>query len=205
MNKRYDIIHLPDGFMYGIDKEALSNSKPILGNKIINFIGKETVQFRNIIFTSNPSLGLPLLPDIEEDIKSIAKRVLNPRFFETIQGGEMHCFKAGYKAASAKKYTEEDMKQAYIEGAWDMICADEDTAATPLLELKLEGKAPNGAYNPSWNEFIQSLSPKPIAVEVEMEDWRGDGEDPNIGNKAIHLIILKLTPDNKVQVKQWYF
>lgn len=159
-----------------------------------------------IIATTDEKLGLPLLPAIEENItreeaKEVAKTVLNPRFYESIQGGEMHCFhegyNAGYKAASAKKYTEEDMRKAIKEafrGGFDLS----------------ESEGNSWDYGKVRDNILKSMNSTPIAVEVEMDfvhfsnasssaeliSLEGLNEYTNIFPKAVN---------NFVTVKKWIY
>lgn len=90
-------------------------------------------------------------------------------------------FTKGYKAAGG--YTEEDVRKAI-----DMAQLEEKLLAGTVSK-----------YTP--DEIIQSLKKHPVAIVVACEDWRGDSEDPVIGNDAKHLIIPKVV-NNHLTVKE---
>lgn len=119
MIKQYEIIHL-NNFMYVVDKAIAKWEKPILGNKQLAYHGKETVRYANIIASNDPSLNLPLLPNIEEDVEQVALNWYKEKYYvQTL--GEHHKefpqvkgFIEGYKAASKKKYTDEQVRNLLI-------------------------------------------------------------------------------------------
>lgn len=101
-----------------------------------------------IIASTDKSLNLPLLPPIEEDIETISNNHLPPEgtlYRKWVKMG----FIAGYKAATSKKYTEEDMNQALFIGARNP--KDPKKAAIELEEYK------------------KSLNPLPTHVEVSVK------------------------------------
>jgi hypothetical protein len=207
MTKKYDIIHL-NNFMYMVDKAIAKWEKPILGNKQLAYHGKETVRYANIIASNDLSLNLPLLPNIEEDIEQFAKDRATKLFpigkDDANWRGCVEDFLMGYKAASKKKYTEEDMRNVFNSG---QRCEHE------------------GAYDKdSWfNGFISTLNPLPIAVEVEMEvdadderNWYRDcpsgkySDDEPIPPSRDNLFsdskyLKPKVVNNIIQVKQWIY
>jgi len=205
MTKRYDIIYLSDGYMYGIDKEDSGKSN----DTIIDIVGRLWVNMEEcfhkaalnqgcwkVHFTNNPSLGLPLLPDIEKNLKQELYNIIAgdwarheddyPYIKQTVE----QC----YKAASAKnKYTGEDMRNAHMTGSiaalnWSKAGIEEEFNHLTRAE-----------------DYIQSLSPKlPIAVEVEMEidsdnAWN---YNPERGENWHYKLQLN---GNQVIVKQWIY
>lgn len=98
-----------------------------------------------IIAVSN--LNLPDTPsiEIEEDINDLAYQYYTSSQYHDITSS--YHWLNGYKAASAKKYTEEDLRKAIRQGEINEGC----TAARKTDE-----------------EFIQSLQPKPVSVEIDM-------------------------------------
>lgn len=244
VTKQYDIIHLPDGYMYGIDKkvgikegdyhyykgktplikhlEGISkvnqikigysntqNNKWYLGNAVVNEFHNDCFK---IIFTNNPSLGLPLLPDIEEDVEKLAKNASikycekwwpnqSDRYIDAALINHTNGFLEGYKAASAKKYTEEDIRKAIDFG--EAMRGEKSTInenfGSPFIEYE-------GAQK-EIETYIQSLFPKPIAVEVEMIDNGHEVDMEGRGGSDIGWL-EKWEPKiifNKVQVKQWIY
>lgn len=177
MTKKYDIIHL-NGFMYAVEKYtfvdigevglAKTKDNSILIGKISRKLGAGLSEINSVpchrpakvIATNDPSLGLPLLPEIEEDINNIFEKASKSNLFENDLiyniGNKPEAyyiakriFIEGYKAASAKKYTEEDLRKAFLEG-WN----HEDGGEKLLTH--------------TWQELLQSLNPLPIAVEIEV-------------------------------------
>ena len=193
MTKTYDIIHLPDGYMYAVDKEV----KPLETDyyydskqEALRYGTNNTVAGGykwKIIATNNPTFGLPLLSEIEENIDQIYGNYCRENPEERIVYND---FEHGYKAAKAKQYTEEDMRNAFNSG---QICEYE------------------GAYDKdSWfNGFIQTLSPKPIAIEIEMiydySDMEEHCEGGTLPSAVYGELQLKLTNNNEVIVKQWIY
>lgn len=190
MTKKYDIIHLLDGFMYGVDKEIiLSRTTPYIQNgNQLHIEGSDSHGICDcvaVIMSNNPSLGLPLLPDIEEDVVKLAKNSIDKSTL-TVEMDKLialHAWIDGYETASAKKYTEEDMEAAVAFGI------------TLERFKKDKGKLSD---TEEFKGFIQSLSPKPIAVEVEMDAIPADLA-PNGWDVFLKLI------NNKVVVKQWIY
>ena len=94
------------------------------------------------VIGQSTNLSIPNIPyvEIEEDVEKLAWEWCDDH-------REVGAFKAGYRVASAKKYTEEDLENAFNLGlAWD----GEDTETN------------------TFNSFIQSLQPKIESIEVEM-------------------------------------
>lgn len=235
MTKRYNIIHLPDGYMYGIDKEAY----PIKDDTVFlhglckiedelwrkgKYIGK--IEYSNyptyfdvkvngdyrpirqvtkIIFTNNPSLGLPLLPYIEENTYQLAKTEYNKPNNKTAQFASWsHGFAAGYKAASKKRYTEEDMVAIYHLG--HQVGMNTEIAIVKQFDTN-PPKMPD--VENIRDKYIQSLSPKPIAVEIVVEELIryevGMFTGGIVSEEAGKITYKPKLIDNKVQVKQWIY
>lgn len=216
MTKRYDIIHRPDGFMYGIDKEekpkkrewAYDTLVPKLFqveedhiyNKVSCSLWTHDLDYVvKVIFTNNPSLGLPLLPDIKPfDFFKYKDLLIKELMAEKVAVKQLRIIEriwdVATKAASAKKYTEEDIRKAVDLGLSISTMSDEPFTSKTFKKTK----------RISIDGFIQSLSLKPIAVEVEMKDTFKEIND-GCNSIPIHKgWELKLI-DNKVQVKQWIY
>jgi len=152
-----------------------------------------------VVASTDKSLGLPLLPDIEENIEQLAIEIIRRR------GGWEHLFinnklihKAppvptgfwrdvnniieGYKAASAKKYTEEDMRKLY-EGTVQNV-----------------GTVVKRKDMPTWEQVLHSLNPLPIQVEVKITSrvYKGGIIEKEINN-------LLVDENNFVQVVKWRY
>ncbi len=186
---RYDIIHI-NGFMYAVDREVLvlKNNYFILkaGEKMIlreeekeidnhvyhkNFFGSMFIG--KVIYTNDPSLGLPLLPEIEnvdftgfneswnEVISHVDTTLFDKKSMDIFTKSIKSVWENGFKAAKAKKFTEEDVRNAYRNG------------------FHRGGSSFPEDYFTE-NEQIDYLTPKPVAVELEIEN-------------------------NIVQLKQWYY
>lgn len=208
MTKIYDLIHL-NNHIYMVDKEApLSKGKPTTdGVKIY-----ETSEFRDklldssssaehlstkistIVASTDKSLGLPLLSDIEDwylaskNYRNEIKTDNREEFLFKMQG-----FIDGYKAASAKKYTEEDMRKAVWKAAEIGFFADIKNSET---QQKIEA-------------LLQSLNPLPKAVEVKI--WNLDrplellpeGKLKN-HTKTLHGTLI-VDENNFVEVVKWIY
>lgn len=244
MYRIYDIIHLPDGYMYAVDKEGeilydewcfeyhenydnpeYNHQKYVLPNGVdaywlrplnMDYLKEKPKEFRfwrkmdgscwKVVATNNPSLNLPLLPEVKENIYEIALEQF-PENWQVIQGESCNQdidineqlrngFCVGYKAASAKQYTEEDLRKA-IELAREQYW---ETGGGGLVkqgswEFKLQ-------YKQDIDEMIKSLKPKPIKVEVEMIE---DLDPSNHGFKDITLEQYPKTINNIIQVKHWIY
>ncbi len=191
---KYDVIHL-NGEQYAVDKEAQIDQKDLFisQNSIYIFgeldkhgIPSDSVK---IVASSDKSLGLPLLPPIEEDVIELAEKTYpeatdgNPHLISEHNKGQNTrrvAFVRGYKAASQKKYSEEDMWKIYVAG----------------FQANEEKKKPLDDFKTS----LQSLSPKPIQVELEMEYEFDTGLEPAYGD-----LIPKVNEDNFVTVLKWIF
>lgn len=127
-----------------------------------------TGYMKPVLYTTDKSLNLPLLPAVEEDINKIPYEVASEimeKHWTPVTGPEILAYKLGYKAASKKKYSEEDMEAAVAFG----ITLERFKTDPHKLSDTEEFKG-----------FIQSLNPLPIAIEVEMEDqggWAGDFDE----------------------------
>lgn len=109
--------------------------------------------------------GVDLLPQIEDEVEKLAKNFAK-------ESGERYSyedFKAGYNKAKEKyKYTEEDIKAAYIEGGnrgafYRALEEAEDWDALKELDEN---------YHKNLGEFIQSLQQPKIPVGFStLEQW----------------------------------
>lgn len=120
-----------------------------------------------------------LLPDIplfsfEEDVEPMAEKYVDDNFGQdpSMRSGGIFGFIAGYSAAKAKKYTEEDRIDAYKEGAMDMMEADDDTTVNQLFDLK-------------WEDYIESLRPTEIEFEETQVNIFIPNEEPIYEPKVI--------------------
>lgn len=179
MTKQYPIIKIKD-HLYMVDKGAtilvedfvLTPSQMLkVGSQIalehyLHYLSLGSGEkWDKIIATTDTSLGLPLLPAIEEDLKFL-QTLADSSFNEfrernpIIPAKHILPFKTGYikgyKAASKKKYTEEHIKKA-IE------------LAQTTENLESFGSTITFKYSHP-EEIISQLTPTPIAVEVEMVD-----------------------------------
>lgn len=186
---KYEIIHL-NGFMYAVPdsvKEYVERTKH-------NILSSEAMKGQ-IVATNDPSLNLPLLPAMEEDVEKLALsfypeiKHLNQASHTDIekQIGKRIGFTEGYKAAKAKQFTEEDMKKAYLSG----YQRHEDQN---LDMISLRGK-----NTPTTEQWLKSLKPLPIAVELGMQVITGKGH----GKRETK--ILKIDENNFVNVLKWVY
>lgn len=146
-----------------------------------------------VFASTDPSLGLPLIPTIEEEDAADLARSYRESQYNMIAIGKgkqeaitasLHAevgFHDGYKAAKAKKYSEEDMWKAFNEGI--MVERDSDWSGKKFKKL------------------IQSLTPLPKKVEVEMEEF---SEEDFLGQPTVGNLRPK-TKDNYIVVKRWIY
>ena len=195
---RHELIHI-NGFMYAVGdipnapyiicwpsgKQEVHNSNNGIANS------RRRMSYR-IVATNDPSLNLPLLPAVEEDADIAALKILGKAFEGTVYSDY---WRSGYKAASAKEFTEEDVENAMFKIA-DWVL---NNIGNPNPESKKEV-----------DKIIQSLRPKPVAVELETGKYCVKDSDceglidifadcPNCEER------IKVDENNFVKVKQWYY
>lgn len=232
---KYDIIHL-NGFMYAVDKKKDPNNDEIGMFEDENECWlqewwnhvKWSPNTYKIVATNDPSLGLPLLPAVEEDELSlyiefeeaaleVSKSILQdsnvfyPQSpFTPEQKSELRLQRlkdigiwqkvTGYKAAKAKQFTEEFLEK--IRDLVDELPVDWTGTGDPKQGIKDELD-----WRKRWNSHIESLKPKPVAVELEMEI--DDSIEPistgNYPRDEDYAWKLKVDSTNHVNVKQWYY
>jgi hypothetical protein len=153
-------ISLANGAMYAHSKDY---------NKVIATIGKRIE-------------GIPLI-ELPDEVEQLALYEAGYTSTEAMKGDDdaertFESFKKGYKAAQSKgQYSEEDIRKAVDVGLSLSTVTDE-----PFTSKK---------FKITKESFVQiALNNKriPTSVTLEMDDWRGDGEDPEIGNHATHLV-----------------
>lgn len=180
MIKKYDIISL-NNHLYMVDKEITEkgqwyfNSEMQLHKAVQAHVSSEA---EVVLASTDTTLTLPLLPKIEEDI---------PRL-DTTDEDQQWAFQQGYKAASVKKYTEENMRKA-IEFGRDIRNEKSDIPS-----------------------FLQSLTSKPKQIEVELEPYNIiDGKKQYCAEGYDDLSSmpdLKYEPktkDNIVIIRRWIY
>lgn len=212
---KYNIIHL-NGFMYAVDKaKRVPNQDEWFYNLVTNTIhqlkevpegfleiSNRKIGLWTILIASNdPSLNLPLLPTVEEisfkGFNEVWHRLIMsiPPLNRTnvIQFTEeaKNIWKAGYKAAKAKQFTEEDLKDA--------------------MKVAMKQASSGSSFDDRdfINRHIQSLTPKPIAVEFKTETicYCGHTTTCDCGQEPDKPFVKtpKTDSTNHVIVKQWYF
>lgn len=216
MTKTYPIVQLGE-YLYALDKEAEIKEEDWFYSPLVGGIVQHNVSIRGeddtkIIATSNPSLGIYLLPETEEDFwenmpvrwikwtkrkphwngsvwmqfngKNQSRGLVHKGELYKLEGLANSEFKnyedtfywleqdfEYYKAAREKgKYSEEDMLFAAKYG----------------YDFHKETQFSSGGFEEVCkNNFLQaleSLSPAPIKVEIEMEDVL-DHMDMKIGEE----------------------
>lgn len=203
MKKIYNLIH-PNNHIYMVNRNFIrvGATFSLLGENI--FDGSDKVA--KILASTDKSLGLPLLPNIEEDIEmpdrsQIIKLAKTQNFNGQIgtiipqEKAFLNGYEKGYKAASTKKYTEEDIRKAIIFGFEQ--CLNNET-------ISPDGSGETGIFEKDIKPFIESLNPLPKQVEIEMKmefiTTEDDQNDP-IG----HFWIPKVDANNIVQVVKWIY
>lgn len=207
MTKIFDLVHLK-GQVYMVDKEAtLINSWCTDGvilyeptetrNELMIKAGTEgwlKTKVKAIVATTDPSLNLPLLPAIEENVVNLSRiyaeernsdiiEVLGRGFAETNIQRSYEDFYAGYKAAKAKKYTEEDIQK--------------------ILDY-FTNEAPGFYIKKYFLRRLKEANPLTRQVEVEMEDvgneeWMGDDYT---GEPFWNEVLVPKVVNGFVQVKR---
>lgn len=133
------------------------------------------------IVATTVTIGLPLLPAIEEDIEALANNVWDENHLS-----ERLAFKQGYKAGKAKRYTEEDISNAMFHAA-KIGQRRKPKGKVPIVVGREMYDLP--IYQDEIDEYLQSLNSVPKQVVLEI-----DGMDSG-------LIIEK----GFVKVKQWIY
>jgi hypothetical protein len=208
---KFELIYL-NGFAYAVDKE---NQRPPCKDGAICFAHKTKpcdscgrYQGWPIIATTDPSLNLPLLPAVEEDnvfnCILTATREKGWKYYYTDDNGlnqhskffkiESECrAEAKTKIASPKQFTEEDIRKAFKSGInWGRADV---------------GEFYGGAENerPDCDEYIQSLKPKPVAVDIEMcyEIKRLADIAPTDDFRKPAIVLVN--ENNIANVLKWYY
>lgn len=197
---KYNIISL-NGFMYAVDKEArpkkdqwvFETHNPIVESvcqTLRDYTDQDNTTDKVIIFSNDPSLNLPLLPAVEEDVQQLVDNK-----FKGTAGKEVGIAKAafiqGYKAASSKQYTEADVRKAFKAGR--------NWGRAEVIEY--HGGSEN--ENPNCDEYLQSLKPTPVAIEVEMVNK----QKPINYHRDLWVddFIPVVNENNFVKVNQWIY
>lgn len=187
--KTYDIISL-NNHLYMVDKEAVIKANEIGTDGYHIEFFRERWQEKDwfkIIASDNSKLGLPLLPKIEEYDEDFKVKCIDLLLHES-KDTDPASFIKGYKAASAKKYTEEDMRDIYFNGLIDGI----------------KGVPEDEKGNKMFKEHLRFFKKIPVQVEVEMEAKRDPNETEKV--KILHLHFEpKVDSNNFVIVKRWVY
>lgn len=202
MTKIFDIIHLNNEMYMILIFDYLKKGDSYIAvdrTTVIKSCEKDGYAGLRIIATTNKSLGLPLLPAIQENIQDLAHKHTKDLLL-TSEGRTQRWwgFIFGYEAAKAKKYTEEDIMTFY-------------------KYVKTH------TFQEAMNHLNKSTNPLPKQVEVEMEvdaddqrNWYVDcpsgkysDDEPVPPSKDILYSNARyLKPkkvDNIVQVQKWIY
>lgn len=183
MEKRYEIIQTEKGLIAFDEK-------------------KSTRTTWHFIASSFPLEGVPLLPAIDSSLPSLKGAELFEQVGKDlgrhISSDDMNLYLAGYKEGAKKQYSEEDIRN---------ILYDYDKVDWSKREHK-----PNEIMMMEWlKEKLQSLSPKPIAVVLEVNDPTPQEvrkTSTYIDKNGIKTLDITLTPkvnNNTVIVKKWIY
>lgn len=165
MTKQYPIVHLGNE-MYMIDPTTDDNFKRIWGDK---------GYFGTMLASTDKSLNLPLLPAVEDNthqrLTHLAAFEQGFNFAHGIPSNEMYYrfntwWKQNQVAASAKKWSDEDMRTAFEAGSNDTYEC-EANGKDKLCYCRNDNECSHRKYLTA-DKYLESLKPKPIAVEVEM-------------------------------------
>ncbi len=165
--QKFNLIHI-DGFMYGVIPLIKKETFPyIVVEKLTtgeyslwqvdNVHDWDEKNQQSILFSNDPKLNLPLLPEIEEDIKYIHSLAFDEAIIQNRHNGIsvldlIPMYIKGYKAKSAKQFTERDLIEAI-----DIALIVGRGGSTESLETL------------SKNILSNFKKSKPVAVEVEIE------------------------------------
>lgn len=197
-----------EGHLYVVDKEAkieygnhrYCSDEEFGGAWKLVWPSSTCDKCMKIIATTNPALERVDKFDwpVEEDLEDLAGKDFYQNSAESWGSSEYpywtHGWKYGYKAASKKKYTEEDMRKAWEAGADRQFWSEDYKDGHPVLE----GNAPN------FNIFIQTLSPIPKWIEFEID------RKANIPSRYNHqpssddfkIEVISKKKDNKLIISQ---
>lgn len=163
-----------NGKMYGVSKLPGNISEWVVGVDNVLYPPDSTNMLKircfNVEVTNDSSLGLPLIPEVEDDVKSIASKwaITEGLVGEDNLGTNSALnkgFIAGYKKARKKEFTEDDMFKSFIAGR---KFQQGGASASPS-----RGGQPE-RNEPDFPEFIHTIKRKPIQVKVEMEQLYED-------------------------------
>lgn len=140
------------GFNYDSESKEL---------RTLNFDVSRDSHFK--IIAQSPNLSLPNIPyiEIEEDVNDLAYQYYTSSQYHDIGSG--YHWSNGYKAASAKKYTEENLRKA-LQVLSDSSYIQESSEHYTMDSVR---------FSKTFDEIIQSLQPKPVSVEIEMRKGCG--------------------------------
>lgn len=206
MTKKYDITHL-NNKMYVIEKNPVFRMEDYYIDDTFT-IRKVVVDepeywarrsdYAKIIASSDPSLGLPLVPPIEDDESKLAHDDFKHMGYKSGETDFVVGFVRGYRATTTKKYTEEDMEKAFEAGRnYGFVECGEG------FGVMWEGKSENKPKPfEKWAPFFKL----PKQVEVDMVYHFGgavDCGDPDLDDYDYYT--LRLTKDNYISVKRWIY
>jgi len=159
------------------------------GDTYKSTVGERALQKNEYVVIAQHNLNLEGIPfiELEEDAEEMFTIELNKEtkqvYDETLLEATKHGFLKGYKAAQPKKYTEEDVENAFLSGYWLHLNEDNNDLATRKRKAK---------------QFIQSLQPKIKSVEVE---WLHKDEPHLNGKSTITDRPITYQKDGKTYLK----
>jgi hypothetical protein len=195
MTKQYPLIQIGEHF-YAVDKEAKLLHKDYFYTPIAGSDGKTHIfqvgrydeqdceeakvqySYQKIVASTDKSIGLPLL-EFKEDIQPLASagyKEFRKSGWDLAKAALYHRgFSDGYKAAKAKKYTEEDIRTAIRRGYEINFENDKGDGSTGYDEKDIQG-------------VLKLLKPSPKSIVIEC--W-GDVEDNDPETEGLTGIINK--------------
>lgn len=185
---KYGLIYIGD-FMYAIDKklDLLRNGSTysIKDNKM--FDGFDSIA--NIVATTDPSLNLPLIQYTEIEPIILAREAAVMNNYDIEDDVFIHGFVVGYRSASAKQFTEKDMKKAWYDGR----------------------ESSHEHHDESQRErFMNLFKIKPVAVDLETVSIQTTKKEEYQykGDHQINLdyaSILMIDENNFVKIIKYYY
>lgn len=194
MTKQYPIVHLGNE-MYMIEEikdprkgdwvYEHDNNIPIYQFSY----DMDSYPLPKILASSDKSLNLPLLPVVEDGLKLVGEQAFDALKALNPKGGMKEFIRMaaefGYKAASAKKWSDEDMNKCF-----------EHAASLSLNQLREKD------WRDWRDEYLQS---KPRAVEVEVDIFAYKLIPEVNKDFATPIYSPKVDENNFVKVIKWIY
>lgn len=227
MNKQFvlnDNLFFFDGNYYAVDKGAeiktgdwywAFSAQAGIGYKHFQCDDEYSVanemQVPKIIFSTNPSLGLPFLllfSAAETLLENNAAEYQKNQHPSDARGNEYACFKAGYKSNPAK-FTEQDMVEftEWCSEKFDRtyptqkVYAHDSSDSLWFPKITWDGKLEKRIYlTKELFDIFKSKEKSVKSFEVEMEEYTDFNDDINCETKDIYVAKHRLKINSLGQI-----